>query len=281
MKSYIIKFLLLLTLSKCYSQNDRIINLDILNCKDSTMVSIISFNVIENDCIFSEKVINNKCSFKFPISFNDGVYEIRINYPYLNYETTNVSSFYIVVDHSESEISIVYDFKSKDLPFFTDSKINQNWYSYLTEEKKLHIILKNTLKNDNYKIVEIKNQIQRIKDFFLSQNYNFWTSSMVKYSSFDFYSDDNFSNENEFWDTIETNNPSLINSPIYQNIIQKYSILFNRDKSNATSYVFVYENIIKRFSKNLTVKAWVIKYIKYGVNQTKNKELIDYFSKID
>lgn len=279
MKSILLHITCFFLIGSLYSQNKSTINIQVLGCKENISVSLLSYNEIGKDIEFTTLLKNQKCSFSIPKYFNDGIYSVVVNFPASKNNTPNVYSFYVVIDSSESEIDVDYNFKSGNFPVFKKSMINQNWYSYLLEERKNFSILKNleSQKSGVSKMDEIKYKIKNSKELFLKQNFNFWSSKMVQYNDYDFLSTSVFLNENDFWSRIETNIPVLLNTPIYQNVIQKYVVLFNRNTTSVTDYKFIYESIIKRFSEEESIKSWVIKYIKYGISQTKNKELMDYF----
>lgn len=286
MKSIIFSVLFFLYFGLLHSQNKSILNLHVLNCQDTILVSLFSFNDIQKDLIYTSKLVNEKCSFFIPNSINDGVYSVTINFPTNNNNLSNVHSFYVILDSSEKEISVEYDFEKRNMPIFFKSKINQNWYSYLLEESKNNSLLENlnsikdmSSSNVDFKIDKIKTEINKNRELFLKQNFNFWSSNMVRYNDFDFCSTYSFLNEEDFWSKIKTDIPALLNTPVYQNVVQKYVVLFGHGTSNTTELKRLFETIIKRFSENEMVKSWIVKYVKYGISQIGDEQLLDYFSK--
>ena len=285
-KSVISTLLAILLFTIGYSQNKKNINLNVFNCLDNTNVSLYSYSNLENNgLIFKTLLKNQKCSFQIPEKFTDGIYNLRINFPNTNSKLNNVMSFDIIIDQSENDITIDYYYDKKDFPNFKYSEINKNWYSYLMQQDKILKELKmisnnsfvsnNKLPNEN--IYTIKDKLSKLKLNFLSQNFNFWSANSVKYSRFEFSSSEEMFTEDNFWNDVDTSNSKLINSPIYQNIIQKHTFIFSLKDKSILNYKLNFDILIKRFSENDLIKHWVIDYLKQGVYQLGNKELKDYF----
>ncbi|WP_395066028.1 hypothetical protein [Flavobacterium sp.] len=245
---------------------------------------------------YGEKVVgrtsvkSGKCVFNNLEKIEDGVYQIVIN-SWPNASSKKPAySFDVIIDSAEDTFEFSFDPKRSNIPTIISSKINIDWYQYMQKERfKIAVlnqieisinpnnpsqnISKMNLKEINEKEVQ---ELKNLKSDYIKKNYNKWSTSMVQNATnliwlFDF-------SKEKFWKGFQTDVPSLLNTPIYQNIVQAYIIKYYGD-ANEEEYKQGFEEVIKQFSKNSATNEWVVKYVITGLNQIGNNNLESYFSK--
>ncbi|MGV9003274.1 hypothetical protein [Flavobacterium sp.] len=287
----IVNYLVFLFSMSVTGQNNKTIHADFSGLQNELTMTLEDC-LIKPNTIVSKKIVSNKVILEIPYQINDGVYKLLLKTSANNNETTMIKSFYLIIDKSENKIAFSYNFdKKKDTyPVFSISEINKNWYEFIrTNNFKLTTInpastkllttsLGNNFDNKNVALnecIEIINDQQQ----FIKANFNKWSTAMVKAYSVTFKP--NINKEN-YWSFFETNNPQLINAPIFQDAVQNYFILYynpisNQNDSLKKNLKEGFENVINAFSKNYDTKSWAVSYTIEGLRQINDKELVDYF----
>jgi hypothetical protein len=150
---------------------------------------------------------------------------------------------------------------------------------------------------DIYKMVLKRYSKERISyyktfNFFINQNKSSWTGYMVANRPF-YFSNLNktpilrdFIRHEFYWEGIDTNNPKLINSPLYGSHIDAY--LTNADLIRYSPFSVEDKQhelkkstdvILKIFSKNEQTKQFAKGYLVNKFRLEKNDELLEYVLK--
>lgn len=248
---------------------------------NNSNVTLLAYNY--GDFPISQCFINsNTCELVLPNTTKNGVYKIIIN-QLLQSKCSNLSyTFDLIVDSTEKKIEFLFDPTQSHFPKIIESKINLNLYNFLIlESYRLKTI--DELSSSKWKTKTNNNLLKdEIYDLniaklqFISDDFNRWSTMMVKNSIYDFELEN--TPQSEYWKPFDTANPQLINSPIYQNLILKYIITYYKNAS-VENYKKGYEEVIQQFSSNPDTKKWVVKYVIVGLKELGNEELINYFTK--
>lgn len=279
-----------------YSKQDSIIIKGVLIGDFKTSkVSLYAFNKTEP--IIEKSISEKKFSLTLPDNIEPGVYRLRYHC-----EESIVTE--VIVGNNEKSIS--YEIKKGNffyhpLPVFKESKINQKWIEYINETQ-VRVDRLNSLYNfftefptqlDN-KILRYyqkeRRQYYKIFSKFIRNNSNNWAGLLVVNQPY-YFSDlkkepvvRDFLRHEYFWVDIDTNNPKLINSPLYINHINNY---LNYVDDVTKHYPFTQEEkqkelikhidvILDKFSKNEQTKKFAHKYLLQVFTIKNNKELVDY-----
>ncbi len=249
---------------------------------------VLQFNIREGQVAFS-----------LPASVQAGVYRMHL-------DTTNKKPFIdLIVDGIENKI--VFDVLFNDLearPVFHESIENQNWYNYLKSTTKQINRLDNLFQylsvfHDKSidKLVIKTYTIERDKYYklfykFCFDNTTTWASLLVENRPYYFSNlrkkpvERDYIRSRFFWEGIDTNNPKLINTPLYGELIELYfDKYFINPIENYTSgqkeYLLKKEMdiLIEKFSNNHVSKAFIKNYLKVYFKRLGNQDLIDYVYK--
>jgi hypothetical protein len=243
------------------------------------------------DVIISKTTIKDGvCIFNNLPRLQDGVYQIIINYPYSKENNQKIYSFNIIIDNSESSIEFTFNPSVSSVPTFTKSSINNNWYEFL-KLQNFHIEL---IADSNNSIVDSNNtalnapskfnerlekeskKLNQMQLDYLKLNFNKWSNYLVKnHSILSNLAVEDLTKE-KYWFQFDTNNPDLINTPIYQEIIRNYMVRFY-SYANEEDYKIAFEEIIAVFSRNEITKKWIVKYLLTGLYKINNSQLLSYF----
>lgn len=212
----------------------------------------------------------------------EGVYKVVLN----DNKVGKVYQFNLIIDKTENKIQFYFNPNKSDFPVIIQSEINKNWYGYLFKEKnRINDILKvkaslEKEKNFSSNIDEIlRFDLEELKQFrlrFIEDDFNKWSTALVKNSTNSILFE-NYISKEMFWQHFQKSLPYLINTPIYQDIIQCYLIRYYPN-ANEDSLKYAYQEVITNFSENTIVNVWIIKYIIKGLDQFGNKNLTEYFS---
>jgi hypothetical protein len=244
------------------------------------------------------KIQNGAFSFSLPNSIPAGVYR-------LYFDTINEKPYLdLIVDGIETDIVFdcsIYGFVV--VPVFHKSVENQKWYTYIEQSKKkierLDLLF-NYLSMYHSKDVGVDCSVMRIYqkergayynlfDGFVRANKDKWCGLLVKNKPY-YYSNLNkkpivrdFIRKNFFWEGIDTNHLELLKTPLYEDLIGLY---FNTYYLNPIENYTIEQKIfylkkgidvvIEKFSKNVTVKEFVRRYLKEYFKKINHQEGIDY-----
>lgn len=261
----------------------------------TTKVSLFAHN--KKQPIIEKQVSGNNYLISLPDNIAPGVYSIH----YLNEESSVTE---IIIDNNEKLIS--YELKKGNffyhpLPVFMESKINQKWIEYI-KETQVRVDRLNSLVNffmefptqlDN-KILNYyqkeRRQYYKIFSKFIKDNSSNWAGLIVANTPY-YFSDlrkkpviRDFLRHEYFWVDIDTNNPKLINTPLYINHINNY---LNYVDDVTYHYPYTHEEkqkelikhidvILDKFSKNAQTKKFAYEYLLQVFTIKNNKELVDY-----
>lgn len=284
-------FIFIIFFFNCLAAKNTSFNIEAetVNCIENTPVVLLQYGC--GEIIIANTIIkSNAFNFDNLENLNDGVYSIIINYPSSTFNPRqSVYKFDIIIDKTEKEIDLKFDPEIGNFPLIKKSNINSNYYSYIESEnnkindiEKIEMVLQlQKMKTTNLRtyfndtIIKIKDELNKSKKEYLERNFNKWSSSLVQNNPSLLVI--NNTPKSKYWSLFQTNNPDLINTPIFQQIIQKYIIHYYKNPSEEV-YKEAFNLIIKQFSENQITKEWVIKYVITGLNHIGNKDLEDYFS---
>jgi thiol-disulfide isomerase/thioredoxin len=238
-------------------------------------------------------------SIKAPINLEAGVYR-------LHYSQDNLNEYVdVIINGKEKNISFSLDLlEAPEIrkPFFNASLENQNWYTYQSQSQvQLQKIeaLKSSLSlypNTTDKIVlQIKNAVlqeqlnyKKQESVFIKNNPNSWAILMVQNNPYYFTNPkedwriQDFDRRTHFWEGIDTNNPKLINSPLYTNHILNYlkyymnpEMHFSEDEMNEGFKKSV-DTIMQRFGSNYDTKKFALQYLQLGFKEIGNEKVLQY-----
>lgn len=275
-------YLIVLFSSIVSAKEKRIIEGVFERIEDNTNVILVSYNY-ENHPIAQSFIKSKSCKLLLPDTIKDGIYKIIINPSSQNTFINTSYSFDLILDKSENLILFEFNPSSSHFPKIIESEINLNFYNYLILENyrlkdinELSLSLKKTgsdlekdqLKNDTYDLTIAKLQ-------FIADNFNKWSSLYVKNNIYNFELE--ATGKSKYWQLFDINNPELINSPIYQNLISKYITTYYKNVS-IENYRKAYDEIIQAFSSDPNTKKWVLKYVAVRLKELGNSDLQQYFA---
>lgn len=272
----------------CFSQNTFEIEGRLFGIKGDASVELVAFNY-EELTIARGKVHNGMFFLNLKKDFNEGVYKVLINSVNGDSNLNQVYQFYLIIDKLETKISFTFNPDKSIYPDILTSNVNKNWYAFLNHENFIISVInevKNTIQSkNNTSFHPLKNvqdilddEIKELKEIrlnYLKSNYNNWSTIMVKNTLHQLYQND-FSKES-YWDQFDTRNPDLINTPLCQEMIRNYIILYY-NKAGEAGYKQGFEDVIRVFSKNPVMNEWVVKYVITGMRNLNNNNLISYFT---
>jgi hypothetical protein len=263
----------------------------------TTKVSLFAYN--KKQPIIEKNVYGKNFLISLPDNIAPGVYSLR----YLNEESSLTE---IIIDNNEKLIS--YELKKGNffyhpLPVFKESKINQKWIEYIKETQDrvgrlnslFSFFTEFQAQLDN-KILRYyqkeRRQYYKIFSKFIKDNSSNWAGLIVANTPY-YFSDlrkkpviRDFLRHEYFWVDIDTNNPKLINSPLYINHINNY-LSYVDDVTK--HHPFTQEErqkelkkcidvILDKFSKNVQTKQFAFEYLLQVFTSKNNIELIEYIN---
>ena len=246
----------------------------------------------------------NKVVFPFPENAHRGIYRINLG-------TTTYSR---IMNQGPQAIDFIFD--NESLVFETDfkspveslkviqSKENEVWYAFLAKDKELKVNIKNLESQiDSYwkkadtvgveAVANEFNQLQMERDMFLMKtvgdNRGLFVSQMIKnlreplLDGFMNPDERNKSFKKEFFKSLDFNNPDLINTQIYTDVIFNYLVSYNRpeytQKQRETEYIKAVDIIMANVTQNDEVHKFILQYLVHGFRVLKMDNVINYISK--
>ena len=276
--------------------------------------SIVIQGELKNNSRFAKVVINKFGIGSFPI----GAFPIKNNafhitapkdiepgvYRFQYSQTTN-EFVDIILNGEEKNIAFSIDLiedVEKRKPIFTQSQENKNWYGYQYQSQlQLQKIaaLQQALAlypNTTDKIVaqlqtavnQEQQNYQKQEVTFLKSNANNWAARMVQNKPVYFTNpreDWRIQDRNKidnYWNTIQTNNPQLINTPLYTEHILEYLKYYMNPEMNFTEeemnegFKKSVDTIINKFSGNDATKKFALQYLQLGFKELGNEKVLQY-----
>lgn len=289
MKTFVVLVLMLFCSSASIAKNNFLIEGYVQGTSDNTSIVLMQYNY-EDIIISKTSVESGKFIFNNLPQLQDGVYQIIINNPIPKNNKFSIHFLNIIIDNSEKHIVFNFNPTIDPVPTFSKSEINKNWAEFLRLQNfRLATIehIKSAILNGNTSNLAPPNKFEdilqkEISDFkqirqkYIKSGFNKWSKYLAQNTPISIKFD-NVTKDN-FWNQFDTNNPDLINTPIYQELIQYYvSNYYNN--ANEDQYIEVFQKVIEVFSKDNSTKEWVVKYIITGLYRLQNDKLSQYFSK--
>ena len=270
----------------------------ILNKSKIYSGSLLKFGFEKKD-IINFLLKNDSFTFSLPSSIEPGVYRLELS--------DSINKFYIDLIVDGIEKNIIFDFSTNVNSIasleFKESIQNLNWYNYNKNSSKItnrldmlfdYLSIFHDKKVDRYVIKTFKNERDKYYNLFnkfVNDNKNNWSGLIVKNRPL-YYSNlrkkpilRDFIRKNYFWDDIDTNNPSLINSPIYGDLIDIYLDKFYIHPQETYSKAQKDYNIkkaidivIQKFSSNLLTKKFIIEYLVKYFRGMQMNEFVNYIN---
>jgi len=242
--------------------------------------------------------INNEVFiYKLPPTIEVGIYRFQ-------YSQSNENGYVdIIIDGKEKEINFefVVSITSESLVFIK-SEENRKWYNYLKESqsqiqkiavlqqfipvypnstdtivKQIHTAI------DSEKLIYTTNFIK-----FTTENAASLSGIMIKNNPFYFVNSDDelkiqdYERKEHYWDLINTNEPELINTPLYTNHILNYlsyymnpKMHFDENEMNS-GFIKSVDVIMNKFGKNEMMKQFALKYLQLGFKEIGNEKVLQY-----
>lgn len=284
----IIIFLIILTSNTLFASSAIKIHGITANINDGSSVQLIQHKYFDVE-VAKTFVMSSEFKFNILDSLADGVYSIVLTNQ-ISASKIDTFKYNIILDKSEDFLKFKINPYNQAALDIVSSKINANYYDFLsTENFRVAVIKyimaemnsggKSALKPlDGLKDI-LEREVKELKEIrlnYIKANFNKWSTELVKNST-TILLYENVNKEN-YWSFFSTNNANLINTPIFQNLIQYYLINYF-GVATENDYKVGFEEVIRHFSYNVKLKEWVVNYIIVGLNQLGNRNLIDFFEK--
>lgn len=298
MKKHILLILILVfNINFMKAQDGIVIQGELKNNSRFAKVVVNKFG-IGSFAIAAFPIQNNKFKIAVPLDLEPGIYRLQ-------YSQTSTEYVDVIINGKENNITFSLDLLSepeKRKPIFTQSQENQSWYDYQNQSQlqlQKIIALQQTLAgypNTTDKIVaELqKTVIQEQQNYnkqqviFLKNNTNTWAASMVQNKPVYFTNPrdewriQDRNRIDNYWNMLDTNNPQLINTPLYTEHILEYlkyymnpDMHFTEDEMNE-GFMKSVDTIIQKFSGNEVTKKFAIQYLQLGFKELGNEKVLQY-----
>ena len=298
-KKIILNIALLLGCFVVYCQDSIHVNGRLLNNSRFDKMVIKKFNI--GSFNIAAVAIKNDGSFSInaPKNIEPGVYRFQ-------YSQTSADEYIdVILNGNENEVSFTLDIneaKETRKPIFTKSNENINWYQYQKEREVMlqkiqamqQLVALYPVKTDP--IVQqvqdaIKQEINNCYDketLFLKQNTTTWAGKMVANKPYYFTNPKDhwrlqaYEIKEHYWDNITTNNPELINTPLYTEHILAYLKYYMNPEMHFSETEMEeglkesVDKIIQKFSGSDATKKFAIQYLQIGFKEIGNEKVLQY-----
>jgi thiol-disulfide isomerase/thioredoxin len=299
MKKYIlVHIIFFLSCFYCIAQDSIRISGQLLNNSLYAKVIVKKFDIGSYDIAAFHIKGDGSFTVTAPIDIEPGVYRFQ-------YSQSNNEYIDVILDGKETQINFTLDLNSpieKRLPIFTQSKENSTWYAFQKERKttlqKIQALQQLVVQypESNDKIVnevqkainEETNKYYKQDALFSKLNQNSWAARMIENTPYYFTNpkDDwrlqDFEKKEHYWYKITTNNPELINSPLYTEHILEYlkyymnpEMKFSEDEMNEGFKKSV-DVVMERFGSNDKTKQFALQYLQLGFKEIGNEKVLQY-----
>jgi len=238
--------------------------------------------------IMSVPIYSGSFCLTFPAGTKAGIYKLLLK------DDAGEASFDFVWQYEDVEV----DVNAAGIVFKPGA--NSSWYAFLKKEgellKTIGTLTDSITQSDDWNDVKTtelirldNNAIQELnilRDTFLSAEKNEWTVAMVKNRAYDFKNLrqmpalQRLQERNHYWDQINTSELKLLNSPLYDYHIQTYlakcleGIESNDEKTKICKRAAIH--IVQRFSKNKRAREWACDYLKTYFRITMQPQVLAY-----
>lgn len=221
----------------------------------------------------------NSFGLSLPYDITAGVYRVQYNQDCGNQFVD------IIINGRDKQISFVLN-SNKDFPVFEGSEENKAWSSYVKQNRrqvsKLEFLYNflsfypasedEVVQRVTEAVSQERNKYYTNFDKFVKNNKGSWAEKMVSNQPY-YFSDPkavptrrDFVRHDYYWDGINTNDPELLNSPLYSTLIDNY-IDFHGTGDYTESELEGYFNrsvaaIMEKFSHNVSMKFFATDYLK-------------------
>lgn len=286
------------------AQDSIVIQGEFLSNSRYAKVVLKKFNVGTEDLI-AVPINSGKFKINLPKTIIPGVY--RLQYGQNDYN----DHLDIIVDGKEKHINLILNLAEPAetrIPIFNSSELNLKWYDFLKiqgHQLKKITALQNALwyynndaadtviKSHLLKAINIEKNSQQIKfNHFVNNNLDNWAGYMVKNTPIYFVDYDKdletqkIELQEHFWDFRDTNNPLLINSPLYTDQILNFLNLYilpltldNQTKVNDGLFKGV-NIVLDRFSNNEITRDFVFSFLQMGFKELGNETLLKFVDQL-
>jgi len=242
-------------------------------------------------------ILKEHFSIGAPLSIEPGVYRFQYS------QVSQGEYVDVIVNGKEKEISFTLDVSgTKREPVFTQSEENKNWYGWKqTASVKMQKIalLQQLVANYPDTTASVFRTVSRaatkqIKDFktdydrFLRQHTGSWAGAMVSNVPYYFTRPrdlpqlQDYYRKKNFWKGIDTSNPTLINSPLYTDLILAYlryymnpEMQFSEAEMNE-GFKNSVDTIMQKFGGNEQTRTFALKYMQLGFKEIANEKVLQY-----
>lgn len=264
---------------------------------NSKILKVGLYSYLQDLPIIQEDVSGNLFTLSVPNDIVPGVYYIK----YTNEENLKTD---IIIDGVEKNIS--YELKQGNFfynpfPVFHQSNVNIKWYQYLRETqirvdrlKYLFDFFANFSSQLDNKVLRYyqkeRRQYYKLYSKFINNNSSNWAGLIVANNPH-YFSNLNkkpvirdFLRQDYFWEDIDTTNPKLINSFLYEQHINSYLSYINdlskhhpfNESEKQIRYKKSSDIILDKFSKNSQTYMFAKKLLLIFFSKLNNKEVFDY-----
>lgn len=290
-------YLLLLLSAATFAQDSIVIQGELKNNSRFAKVVVNKFGV-GSFAIAAFPIQNNKFTITAPTDIEPGVYRLQ-------YSQTANEYVDVIINGKEKNITFSLDVLSeteKRKPVFTQSQENQNWYGYQNQSQlQLQKIaaLQQALAlypNTTDKIVaqlqtavtQEQQNYNKQETTFLKNQSNTWAARMVQNKPVYFTNPreewriQDRNKIDKYWNTIQTNNPQLINTPLFTEHILEYlkyymnpEMQFTEEEMNE-GFIKSVDTIMQKFSANEATKKFALQYLQLGFKELGNEKVLQH-----
>jgi hypothetical protein len=280
-------FIALLTMVNVFSQEQDSIRLQGV-FKERICSSSVTFNSFSSGFkpLKDAAIKENSFHLSLPGTIAPGVYQVQYN------SDCGKQSIDVIINGIDREISFVKNLNN-EFPSFTGSEENSRWSIYKKQTKsqvaKLGILYNflsfypvaedNVVQQVAKVVARERKEYYNNFDNFIKNNKGSWAEKMVTNQPY-YFSDigavptrRDFIRRDYYWEDINTNDPMLINSPLYSNLIDNYLDYHSTNDytpAEVDNYLDVSVAIImEKFSHNPVTKAFALNYLKVKRSQMK------------
>jgi len=287
------QFILLWVMAGGFAQDSIRIQGTLLNNTRFAKVVVQQF-AVGSFPIAAVPIQNQDFSINAPKNIPTGIYRFQ-------YGQTNPNEYIdIIIDGLENEINFTLDIQKNELPVFEKSALNKQWYHYkkqaFAQENKiqlLHQFLQFYPKTEAI-YAKVLQEYETQKDKFIEKrnlfvkNNNNWAGWAV--SNTPTYFPDpkshpkiqDFEKREHYWDNINTQNPTLLNSPIYVELILEYLSYYMdaemkfSEQEVTQGFKKSVDTIMQKFSGNPETQQFALDYLTLGFKEIGQEEILQY-----
>lgn len=232
-----------------------------------------------------------------PLNIEEGVYRFQYNQSSINGYVD------IIVTGKENKIDFEMDVTKPDTtPVFNESEENKKWYNYIRDTRieiqKIELLGQLIGKYPSKKDIivsqlnqafdkEKKKYKSNLREF-ITANRNTFAKQIVENKPYYFCNpndtilNQDLNRRNNYWKGIDTNNPRLVNTPVYIEHILNYlryymnpEMHFNETEIESGFKKSV-DTIMSKFAKNQDTRKFALKYLQLGFKEIGQEKVLQY-----